>query len=730
MLSKGVFPRATLRGAVAFLLAVTLSVLFIPLSFAYEDVEPEEGATLPAAVITSGSNGQVADFSLAEDPDTPGNPLAPSDLGKDPGESEDQSEDQDPDSEVADGKGDTESDLEDDRLSEGDAEVADGAGGEDETGTGEIVARLAAYPPAGTHRLAGKDRYATAALVSAQAYPDGADVVILATGASFPDAISVAPLASKLGAPVLLTQRSVLPQPTQRELERLEPDQVIVVGGVGAISEKVAKAAAKDATTLTRLGGSSRYETSLAISQFGWKEGAASAFIATGSNFADALTAGPAAGKTNAPILLVPKNTGRKTAAVKAELQRLGVQRVHVAGGTGAVSAAVLKSVAHGITTTRYAGADRYQTSEIILKAHFSAPVEAVYWASGEGFPDAVPAAGVAGALGVPLAISRPSCVPLTVNTTVKNLQPKSQVVLGGPKVLSENVLSNQSCFAKAPTPTISGKASVGSTLTGKPGTWSPTPSSQSYQWLRSGKAISGATNLTYKLVKADAGNTVTFRVTAKADGFATTSRTSAKTAVVVDPASIDDASSINVVVNKKRPLNPKTYVPANLRLPVGIGNSNGQPLRAEAATALEKMHAAGKKAGYNYYLMSGYRSYSYQANLYNSYLAKNGQTWTDLYSARAGHSEHQTGLAADIYEYASCTGSCFGGSSAGIWLRDNAYKYGFILRYGQGMQHIVGYAYEPWHFRYVGTTVATDMHDRGIRTLEQYYGLPAAPNY
>src|SRR5690606_35741501 len=132
------------------------------------------------------------------------------------------------------------------------------------------------------------------------------------------------------------------------------------------------------------------------------------------------------------------------------------------------------------------------------------------------------------------------------------------------------------------------------------------------------------------------------------------------------------------------------------------------QPLKSVAASALEKMFAGASKSGHSMYLMSGYRSYDYQRQLYNNYVATYGQAWADSQSARAGHSEHQTGLAADIYAYGACTGACFGGTSAGMWLRNNAHKYGFILRYDNGMQGTVGFAYEPWHFRYVGVEIAT----------------------
>lgn len=708
----------TRTATIASSLGAALALLLVPLSPA----GPSDASAAAADQLTQAATSENLQDDAVIDTPPSGSPTPDEDLpvGTPEGDGETPGGEPGPDP--------TDSEAGDESNPEEEDEEDDGAG--EEEGDEEDDASLPSAPAPGTHRLAGKDRYQTAALISAQAYPNGAEVVIIASGSSFPDALSVSPLASKLNAPVLLVQKNKVPTSIQAELNRLDPSHVIVVGGTGAVSQAVANAASKKADKLTRLSGPTRYETSLAIAKYGWKDGANAAFIATGTNFADALAAGPAAGKSDAPLLLVPKKTSPTTNAVRAEVQRLQVQRLHVTGGTGAVSAAVLKSVAGGIPSSRYGGADRYETAALIIKAHFSSPVPAVYWASGQNYPDAVAAAGTAGALGAPLAISRQGCIPLSLRDAVDALQSPSRVVLGGTSILGQPVASNLACFAKAPTPTMSGKATIGTTLTAKTGTWSPAPTSLTYQWLRSGSAISGATASTYKLVKADVGKTITVRVTAKLDGFATTSKTSAKSSVITDPASINNASSINVVVNKKRPLNPRRYVPANLRMPVGIPNTNGQPLRAEAATALERMNVAGKNAGFRFYLFSGYRSYDTQARIYSGFVYSNGQTYADNYSAKAGHSEHQTGLAADIYESNSCQGSCFGGTRAGQWLRNNAYKYGFILRYDQGLQHIVGFAYEPWHFRYVGVDVATDMKKRGIRTLEQYYGLPYAPTY
>ena len=187
---------------------------------------------------------------------------------------------------------------------------------------------------------------------------------------------------------------------------------------------------------------------------------------------------------------------------------------------------------------------------------------------------------------------------------------------------------------------------------------------------------------------------------------------------------SIDDPASLWVVANKTRPLNPKNYVPAltSLNLPGG-----GQ-MRPEAAAALTQMFADYQaQSGTQLKVVSAYRSYTTQVATYNGWVSRLGQAQADRQSARPGTSEHQTGLAVDIN-----TGSDqgFGKTPAGLWLAANSYKYGFILRYPDGLEPITGYEYEPWHFRFIGVDLATEMHTTGVQTLEQFFGLPAAPNY
>ncbi|GGM46387.1 cell wall-binding repeat-containing protein [Microbacterium saperdae] len=586
-------------------------------------------------------------------------------------------------------------------------------------------------PDAGTHRYGGVDRYETAARISSATYPSGADTVIIASGNDFPDALAAAPLASTLSAPLLLTQRDALPAATASELSRLMPDRVIVIGGTGVIAKRVVDAiTARTGIAPARLSGSDRYATAQAIAAYGWPGGSAELVVATGSGYADALSASPVASALAAPLVLVPPTAGAALTPARTTLQNSSASVVHIVGGEGAVSTAVQRALldGSGAVATRYPGADRFETSALLLAQHFSAGVPAVFWANGLNFPDAVAGSAAAGSTGSAVALARPHCVPTSVLDQTHRLTPPRQIALGGAAVVSDNVLNGLRCFDRAPSPTISGGTTVGSTLTATPGTWAPAATTIGYQWLRNGSAISGATRVAYSLVAADANTQISVRTTAQRSGYAPTDTVSASRRVVA-AADLNNPHSAQVVVNKKRPLNPRTHVPTGLYKPK-IPNVNGQPVKWETGQQLEKMSAAAKGAGYSLYLLSGYRSYSLQQTVYTGYVNRNGRAYADKYSARPGHSEHQTGMAVDIYASGYCEGECFGGTAPGRWLRANAHKYGFILRYDQGMQHITGYAYEPWHFRYVGIPVATDMRTKGIKTLEQYYGLPAAPDY
>lgn len=188
---------------------------------------------------------------------------------------------------------------------------------------------------------------------------------------------------------------------------------------------------------------------------------------------------------------------------------------------------------------------------------------------------------------------------------------------------------------------------------------------------------------------------------------------------------STSDVASIWVVVNKRRPLNPQDYVPTDL---VAVGG--GQQLRTEAAAAFSRLTADAKRDGLSIAPLSGYRSYNTQVRVYNNEVATNGQAVADTQSARPGTSEHQTGLGIDVGGGGCGIEDCFANTAEGKWVAAHGYKYGFLIRYPEGKQSVTGYRYEPWHLRYVGSELATEMHEKGAQTLEEFFGLPAAPNY
>lgn len=138
-----------------------------------------------------------------------------------------------------------------------------------------------------------------------------------------------------------------------------------------------------------------------------------------------------------------------------------------------------------------------------------------------------------------------------------------------------------------------------------------------------------------------------------------------------------------------------------------------------DAQAAFNEMQAAAAKEGRSLAICSGFRSYSTQQALYQKYVSRDGKAAADRYSARAGHSEHQTGLAFDINK----ASSSFTSTPEAKWLAENCWKYGFILRYPEGKEDITGYMYESWHVRYLGKELAKSVYDSGL-TLEEYLGI------
>lgn len=173
------------------------------------------------------------------------------------------------------------------------------------------------------------------------------------------------------------------------------------------------------------------------------------------------------------------------------------------------------------------------------------------------------------------------------------------------------------------------------------------------------------------------------------------------------------------ILVNKENILK-QDYVPGDLvRVKVKFYpkvTRQEKKMRSQAARALEDLFLQGEKEGVELYGLSGYRSYTSQMDTFEGSEDKNGKKYAEQHVAKPGESEHQTGLAMDVTN----SKHSFPYSEEARWLANNAYKYGFIIRYPKEKEDITGYSYEPWHIRYVGTDASEEINSKGI-VLEEY---------
>ena len=211
---------------------------------------------------------------------------------------------------------------------------------------------------------------------------------------------------------------------------------------------------------------------------------------------------------------------------------------------------------------------------------------------------------------------------------------------------------------------------------------------------------------------------------------------TPALTDYIYPRLTIDSANQPLVVVNKLRALDPIDFAPPILTaMPSSesLDNSRELVLAPSAANALvlmaEQMHAEGYG---QLFVNSAYRTYDYQVELFESKTRQYGLAGALVRSAKAGHSEHQTGLAVDVSVPAQGCAimTCFGETVGGKWVAANSWRFGFIVRYEEETTAITGYSYEPWHLRFVGEELATEYSENGIHTLEEFWSLPAAEFY
>jgi putative cell wall-binding protein len=303
-----------------------------------------------------------------------------------------------------------------------------------------------ALTPSGVERLAGSNRFGTAAEISASKFDPGVPAVYVATGGNFPDALAGGPVAALNGGPILLL--SSIPGETAAELTRLNPAKIVILGGTGVVSAIDATALAGFTTgAVERLAGADRFATAAAISASEFSAGVSVAYVATGANFPDALAGGPVAALNGGPILLVTAST--IPAATAAELTRLNPAKIVILGGTAVVSGAVQTQLA-GFTTgavERLAGANRFSTAAAISASRFSPGVDVAYVAIGENFPDALAGGPVAGLNQGPILLVTKHTIPGPTATELDRLNPKSIVILGGVGVVSSAVETQLAAF-------------------------------------------------------------------------------------------------------------------------------------------------------------------------------------------------------------------------------------------------------------------------------------------
>lgn len=401
-------------------------------------------------------------------------------------------------------------------------------------GIGSALAASASEPTpfeSGTTRLAGIDRYQTSIATSAT-YAPGVPVLFVSLGSNFPDALSAASAAAVLGGPLLLTPGDSLRADTAAEVRRLVPQKIYVTGDARSISDGVVRALSAIAPT-TRLGGIDRYETGRLIVGTAFTS-ASHAIIANGGNFPDALAATGAAGSRQAPVILVNGTAATAPSSTLDMIKRLGVTSVGIVGDVKSVSAGIESQLrGAGLEVARYGGSGRYETAALINDAYFPGTVDTAFITAGANFPDALSAAAVAGRIGAPIYTTLQECLPGSIRESLSARAPRATVVMGDTKSVGTNAGNSLGCLA-AGTPSISGTAAVGSTLTAQAGAWTP-GTSFTYAWTVNGSAAGSGS--TFAVTAAHVGKRIAVNVTGSRTGYVTASAASSSTGAVPAPS-------------------------------------------------------------------------------------------------------------------------------------------------------------------------------------------------
>lgn len=502
--------------------------------------------------------------------------------------------------------------------------------------------------------------------------------------------------------------------------------------------------------SVSRIAGADRYATSVAASRAAFATGThpAVVYLVSGTSPWESLSATPSAVARDGGVLLtrpdgIPSN-------VASELKRLAPASIVVVGSAAILSSAVLNQAkGYAPTVTRIPGSGRYQTAQAVVRDAFPAGSATRAWiATGRVWTDALAAGTAAAAHRAPL---------LTVDGSASALHAATVTLIRDIGVTSMTIVGGTSGVSRA----------IETQLIGILGSGNVDRASGADQY-----AVAARVNsLAFPSMAAGTAYVANGRdfVNALAGGFLAGRKKrplyytvpfcvpAAVRPTLAGPSvtritilggegsvrslvgtlegcrSISNASSAWVLVNKRSPLRPKSYKPSGLVVPK-VTYPNGRRLRSDAAGALSRMFSAAKSEGAGRMsITSGYRSYSTQHSVYWHRVSTNGRAYADKWIARPGYSEHQSALSLDISPVGdpSCRAhTCIGSTPQGAWLKRNAWRFGFILRYESGYTAVTGYNSEPWHFRYVGTPLSTAYRKGGWHTLEQFLDEPAAPTY
>ncbi|MDT0156763.1 cell wall-binding repeat-containing protein [Microbacterium sp. ARD32] len=309
-----------------------------------------------------------------------------------------------------------------------------------------VVPAAPAAEAAASSRVSGDDRYETAAAISKASFPDASKVerVFIVSGNGFADGLSAGPAAVATHGAVLLSGVGDLPAATAAEVRRLAPDEIVIVGGTGAVSSAVRKKLESLAPHVRRIGGIDRYETSRNVAEYAFAAGSSQVYLATGRDFPDALSGGALAVKNAAPVLLIDGGRTGIDAATRDTLRQLDAERITVFGGTGVLSSELVSaaSAITGAKKSRLGGASRYETSARIAKAFGSSRTAIV--ATGRDYPDALSAIQLSAARGAPIVLTIPQCVSAETKQALSGA--RSLMIVGGVGAVRGLVASRAAC--------------------------------------------------------------------------------------------------------------------------------------------------------------------------------------------------------------------------------------------------------------------------------------------